>query len=127
MTAVRFPSMRREVLDALARLSDVEYQRRVWIEQIFPHENFFDDLAQVVHILFDDCRVLPDPQPAIGAILLEGEEIGRLRQLGVVFDQLIDVHGNEPDQRYLDDPRWGEVVRMAALALAAMVRGWGFE
>ena len=118
--------MRREVLDALASLSDHENQQRTWIQKKYPHTDFFDDLSLNIHILYDDCTVLPDPEAMIGSVLLQGEEIMRLKRLGEVLDDLLDRHEDEPDIVFLNDPDWPLVMKLAALALAAMVRSWGF-
>jgi hypothetical protein len=127
VTGVEFPAMRREVLRSLASLGDQEYQRRVWIDRVFPHAGFFDDLTLCVHVLYDDCQVLPEPRGRVGSVLVDGEEVTRLRKLGGVLDQLIEAHGDEPDERYLADPRWKEVVYLAGLALASMVRAGEFD
>jgi hypothetical protein len=127
MTEVRFPAMRREVLRSLASLSDVDYQRRVWIERVYPHGDFFDDFSQCLNTLYDDSLVLPEPGERVGHVLVDGEEISRLRDLGRVLDQLISVHDDESDESYLTDPAWSEVVTLSGLALAAMVRAWGFD
>ena len=127
MSKVKYPNMRREVLFALAGLSDPEYQQRVWVDHILPTPTYYDELNLAVHILLDDTTVLSDPDSAVGPILVEGEEVERLRDLAVVFRAMIDSLGDKPDAAYLADPRWPEVVRRAGLALAAMVRadpGW---
>lgn len=125
MTA-KYPSMRWSVLDAVASLADEEYQRQMWVGTSAPTPGVFDDLTLNVNILFDDCEVLPDPTRALGAVLVPGDDMGRLRRLGEVLSSLIDRHGSEPDINYLNDPEWKEVVRLAGLALAAMVRARGF-
>lgn len=121
----KYPSMRWAVLDALASLADEEYQRQIWIGSSTSTRDVFDDLSLNVNILFDDCEVLPDPERALGAVLVPGDDLGRLRRLGEVLSSLIDRHGNEPDIKYLNDTEWKEVIRLAGLALAAMVRARG--
>ena len=121
----KYPAMRWSVLDALASLADEEYQREMWTGNSLPRSDWFDDLTLNINILFDDCEVLPDPEKALGAVLVPGDDIERLRRLGAVLSRLIDRHGNKPDINYLNDPEWQEVVRLADLALAAMVRARG--
>ncbi|MGH9214608.1 MAG: SCO4402 family protein [Acidimicrobiales bacterium] len=125
--AVKFPAMRREVMRALAALADQPYQQQVWFGHKYPHEDYFDDLTVCVHILYDDAQVLPEPSSRVGSVLLDGDELARLRQLGAVLDVLLESHGDAPDVEYLSDLRWANVARSAGLALAAMVRGWGFN
>ncbi|WP_371404499.1 hypothetical protein OHA10_02285 [Kribbella sp. NBC_00662] len=127
MDVVRFRRMRRDVLDSLAVLSDVEYQERAWIrgEGFLPGQ--YDDFDYHVHVLYDETAVLPDPADSIGTVLVPGDEIERLRNLGRLLDALLAEHGDVGASVFMADPRWPEVGRMAALALAAMVRSWGMD
>lgn len=115
---VRYPEMRREVVNALTSLSDPGYQRRVWIGRDYPREGFFDDLTLTVNVLYD--MVLPDPDTRVGTVLISAHEVDSLRLLEGVLGPLIADLGDAPDSRYLRDPRWGGVVDAARSALAAM-------
>lgn len=121
---VRYPGLRAEVMSCLARLSDRGYQQRSWIDHD-PEQ--LDGLDEVVHSLFDDLGVLPTPDARSGweAILVPGDEVERLRELGAVLGPLITRLGDVPDQRYLDAHEWPSVMERSRLALAAMVRAWG--
>jgi len=125
MTAVQFPSMRWQVMGALGSLADRGYQQRAWIDGQLPEPTQLDSLDLVVNVLFDDTDVLPEPAVCVGAVLLEGDEIAALRLLGSEFGALIDRIGDAADADYLSDAAWPEVVRLAGLALAAMVRRGG--
>lgn len=120
VTEVEFPLMRREVMTALAALTDLEYQQRVWIERIYPTETYYDDFDANIHTLFDDCRVLPQPESQLRTILYSGDEIPRLRQLGEILNRLLDARRGAPDAEYINDAAWPEMARVAGLALAAM-------
>ena len=126
MSEVKYPVMRLEVLSAVAALSDTEYQQRVWIGRESPTPKFYDDLTANVHVLYDDCQVLPDPESALGTVLLPGDEVARLRDLDQLFGPLIDTLGDAPDSVYLASPQWAAVVRAASRALSAMVLAGGF-
>jgi hypothetical protein len=76
---VKYPEMRREVINALIALADPEYQQRVWIDGNYPRDNFYDDLSLNINILYD--TVLPDPTPRIGAVLLDENEVDQLTRL----------------------------------------------
>ncbi|GAB2986023.1 SCO4402 family protein [Nocardioides montaniterrae] len=115
---VQYPYMRAEVVAALESLSDVEHQRTRWGRYI-ESENFYDDLTLNIHILYDDCCVLPDPAPAVPSVLLESDVPG-LERLGAVLTPMLDDLGNSTDEVYLADPRWPAVVAAAGLALTAM-------
>ncbi|TCK20424.1 SCO4402 family protein [Pseudonocardia endophytica] len=112
---IRYGDFRAAVVDALRVLADPEYQERVWIRHEFPPGIKYDELDYRVHILFDDMVVLPDPEPAIGALIYP-DEVDTLRALGAVFESLIDELGDVGDAEYLAHPRWTDVVRGAAEA-----------
>ncbi|MET9312065.1 hypothetical protein ABZX12_09585 [Kribbella sp. NPDC003505] len=82
----------------------------------------YDDFDYHVHVLYDDAAVLPDPPASVGSVLLPGDELVRLVRFGNVLDALLDDHGDVHADVFVADPRWPEVMRLAALALAAMVR-----
>lgn len=117
MTEVEFPEMRREVMRALASLADLQFQERVWLDPAAP-----EDFGMNVHILFDDCEVLPEPAARVGSVLVEGAELQALRELAERLEPLLDDLGDSCDDVYLTDTRWPDVVSRASLALAAMVR-----
>lgn len=116
MTDVQFPRMREYVLDALMSLADREYQAREW-GVYKKEENRYDDLTLNVHILYDDCEVLPDPASRVGSVLLPGD-IQPLLRLDRALDPLIRELGDRPDSDYLSDPRWNEVLEAACAAVA---------
>lgn len=125
---VEFPSMRREVMRALAALSDPDYQAAVWIDENYPHPGFYDAFSETVHALFDDQGVLPDPEASVGTILLSGSEVVRLFELGRLLDHLLDSHDRgTSDVAYLEDPSWPLIVAAAGLALSAMVLAGAFS
>lgn len=106
---------------AVAGLSDREYQERIWLRHELPPEVYYDSLDMAVHTLFDDWMILPNPKEAIGTILVDGPEIDRLRHLGELFGTLVDELKDRPDEDYINDGRWPDVVDRARAALSAMV------
>jgi hypothetical protein len=118
---IRYPDARWAVMDALASLSDREHQDRVWIRRELPHKDYLDGFDQVVHTLYDDWVVLPEPKAAVGRILVDGPEVPRLASLGVTLDRLIAELGDVADTDYLRHADWPQVVTQAGLALASMV------
>jgi hypothetical protein len=126
VSRVRYPHMRREVLRTLASLADRDYQEQAWIR----HEHSpptYEDFRLHIHVLYDDCQVLPEPQKSVGPVLLPGDELVHLLELGRVLDALLDQYGESEDRVFMSDVRWDDVIRQAGLALAAMVRAWGFS
>ncbi len=127
MSTVKYPDMRRQIMVALAALADPQHQRRVWVEHIYPHENYFDSFDLNVHTLYDDTTVLTDgPASGVGDVLVEGDEIERLAVLDRALGPLIADLGDAPDEQYITDPRWPAVIRAAGSALTAMVLAGGF-
>lgn len=120
MHLVKFKDMRLQVIGALEALSDVEHQRHRW-GKVEEGVRFYDDLTLNIHILYDDCQVLPDPSSAIGDILFEAE-VAPLLGLDEHLASLLDDLGDEPDGAYTADPRWPAVVEASGVALRAMQR-----
>ena len=126
MSDVEYPAMRREVMRSLAAFSDRDYQDRVWVRRNYPEPNFYDDLTQNVHILYDDTQVLPDPDGRLRWVLLGGDELDRLRAFDAILGPIIDELGEASDATYLRDSRWPSVVSTASRALSAMVLAGGY-
>jgi hypothetical protein len=116
VTRVEFPEWREEVVEAVRSLSDPAYQQRIWIDHDYPDPNFFDALEECIHTLFDDADVLPEPSHRLGALLRDDAEVVALRTLGAALEAMVDDLGDAPAEQYLADPRWPQVVRVAAHA-----------
>lgn len=125
VSEVRYPDLRRYVINAVAALSDLQYQKKVWIDRDYPHENYYDDLDTNIHTLYDDYRILPEPESALGDILIDGDEVERLRTLGRVLGPIIDELGDAPDAQYLSHPSWPAVIKAAGASLSALVLAGG--
>jgi hypothetical protein len=116
-SGVGFPTMRLEVQDALAAMSDRSHQEKVW-GRLDPERNYYDDLTLNVNILYD-CLVFPDPANAVGAVITP-DEATALTKLWDTFRPVLGDLGDQPDADYLRDPRWSEVISTARDALDAM-------
>jgi hypothetical protein len=108
-----------EVMMRVAALSDRGYQRRVWFREGAPYPGYVDSLKETVNALFD--VVLPNPRQAVGDILADGPEIERLHKVGQALGALVDDLKDQPDEDYVHDRRWGQIVEYARDALSAMV------
>lgn len=115
---VTFPEMRNEVIAALRSLSDPVHQATRWGRSI-EGVDYYDDLTLNVNTLYDDCQVLPSPESAVPAVLLE-RDIPSLSELQAALGPMIVDLGNRSDADYLADPRWPTVVAAAKSALDAM-------
>lgn len=116
LSELKYPAMRRELIEALKSLSDRDYQQRVWIDKEFPHENFYDDLTTTVNIFHDLISDDEDFGRYIGTFLASQEEAAAVEGVHQSLDATIDALGESPDGRYLSDPRWNDVVAKAAHA-----------
>jgi hypothetical protein len=103
--------MRNEVISAVRSLSDKRHQKLNWGRYDAGVE-YYDDLSLNVHVLYDDCMVLPDPRASVPDIL-QSEEVSAFLQLEQSLGPMIDDLGDEPDSVYVEDPRWDAVVQAA--------------
>lgn len=83
-------------------MSDPDHQRTVW-GRFELGVNHYEDLTLHVHVLYDDCQVLPDPDLAVPAILNDSE-VPAFRALEAVFGPLLDELGERPDADYFVAP-----------------------
>jgi len=124
--AANSPSLRRQVMHALAILCDRKFQESNWVRHepgILGLESSLDD---VVGDLFDSLRVLPDPDHLVGMSLVPGDDLDALRDLGASLTLVIDRHSVYDEAGCVRDREWADVVDAATRALASMVRAWGF-
>jgi len=120
---VEFPWMRAELLENLYDLSDRDFQRRIWIEHKYPHENYYADFDMVIHYLYDDTQVATDPYDWIGAVLRDEREAEAMVPVGRAIDRLLDELGKDKtDKEYIESPLWDDVVRAARAAFAIIDR-----
>ncbi|MFI1208896.1 hypothetical protein ACH4UV_14955 [Streptomyces sp. NPDC020802] len=117
---VEFPDARLQVVASVESLADFGYQQRVWVEGNTDEGAPWDNFDLVVHILFDDTRVLENPGAAVGQVLRSPEEARAMQALASVLSPLIDELGDVADDVYLASPRWPAVVEAARAALEAM-------
>ena len=115
--------MRYQTISAPAALSDEEYQQRVWIRREYPRAGYFDDFTLNIHVLYDDCVVIPDPARKWSTAW---SEIVRLHALDQVLGPLLHELGDASDATYLADPRWPTVRVRAGTAVMAMILAGGF-
>jgi hypothetical protein len=123
---VELPEMRKSVIDAVGSLADVAYQKRVWVNRIYPTNGYYDDFTLNVNILFDDTLVLEDPYACVGSILVSLAEADSMVVLANSIVRLLDVEGrNRCDLDYLNSPLWAEVVSAAQNSYIILVANGG--
>ncbi|MCN9243085.1 hypothetical protein NGF19_20160 [Streptomyces sp. RY43-2] len=123
LNGVGFPDMRRNVISAVRALADAEYQRRVWIERIYPREGYYDDFTLNLNILYDDTLVLDDPASTLGTVLRSEGEVSAMEALASAVDALLQREGDgRMDADYMASPLWDAVLRSALVAYEVMTR-----
>lgn len=114
---IRYPNLRAEVASALLCLRDLNQQVG---GQARP-PTFYDDLDLSIHILYDDLMVLPDPAASVSDVLY-GNEIAALRAVDVFLGPMMRELGDQSDEVYVSDPRWGCLELAAGEAYDIMER-----
>ena len=123
LSGIRFPEMRRNVISAVRALADGEYQRRVWIERIYPNEGYYDDFTLNLNILYDDTLVLDDPVSTLGTVLRSESEVVAMVELGSAIDEALRLEGDgKVDADYLASPSWAAVLRAASAAYETLTQ-----
>ncbi|WP_260634810.1 SCO4402 family protein [Streptomyces angustmyceticus] len=118
---VNLPEMRKEIISAVKALSDTDYQQRVWIDQIYPNADFFDDFTLNVNVLYDDTTVLDDPAAALGQTLANDAEVAAMQRLAGRLGDILDSVGRDADDlTFLQSPLWSGVVTAAQEALRVL-------
>ncbi|WP_147131560.1 SCO4402 family protein [Stackebrandtia albiflava] len=120
LSELKFPAMRRALIETMTSLSDRDYQQRVWIDEKYPQPGFFDDLTTTVNVFHDLIADDEDVDRYVGAFLVSGEEATAVERVYRALDPMIDDLADSPDDRYLSDPRWTDVVTAATRAKALL-------
>jgi len=121
MIRVTYPHMREELVDYLVGLSDLDYQRRVWIDAGSQKTVVYDNFDLAVHFLFDDTALASDPYSTIGKILQDASEARAIAVLKSCLDDLFNQYGlTLSDAEYIALPEWRTVIAAAEAALVAM-------
>src|SRR5882757_3805420 len=115
---ITYPEMRLQVIEAVRAFADPHHQRSRW-GRYEEGVNYYDDLTLNVHILYDDCMVLPEPEGSVPTIL-HAQEVPIFRELENALRPILDDLRGQPDEVYVSDPRWSLVVNTASRALAVM-------
>lgn len=114
MINVRYPEMRAELIQHLNALSDIDYQRRIWVLGSSEGDVVHDEFDYAVHYLYDDTQLATDPTSTIGSILLNEEEAAEISKLVDAIERIFQRHGTKlSDAEYIGLPEWATVLRTA--------------
>jgi len=111
-----------DVLGAVARLADREYQEHVWVRgRAWQVCDPLDSFDLVVSALLAN-QVLPEPSKAKPGVLVDDAEVARLRDLGEVLAPFLDNRDEVPFSKRIGEPAWSDVIDRAWSALYEMIR-----
>jgi hypothetical protein len=120
---IEFPSHRSDLRNIADMLSDLDYQKIHWENNIPDYKSGIDTFAYVFNVLFDDLEQFSaNPAEFIGLILLNHREASATRALAVDLKLLLDRYGPliSPKQA-MSDEVWKDVVANAAELKLAMI------
>lgn len=107
--------MRNELIDYLTSLSDVDYQRSVWVNGEVRDDVVHDELDYAVHFIFDDTCLGSNPAQAIGDILKDENEAKYIMSLVEEMEYIFEKYGNNlSDNEYISKPEWRGVLQAAS-------------
>lgn len=93
MNEVIYPEVRRNLIEILHDLYDLDYQCRVWVGGEKLGENFHDEFSNAVHFLYDDSLLASDPASTIGWILRDKNEVEKIEMLVNAIEIVFQKYG----------------------------------
>jgi hypothetical protein len=122
MIAIQYPNMREELVGYLRSLSDIEYQKRIWVEGLSEEGVQHDELDYAIHYLYDDTNLAENPESTVGVILRNNLEASRIASLISSIDVIFEKYGKcLADAEYMALPEWQAVIAAAQNALDLIV------
>jgi hypothetical protein len=121
MKEIRYPELRKELVEHLQALSDLGYQQRVWIGKGAEGSVQHDEFDYVVHFLYDDTQLAESPHATIGWILCDASEAELIAALVARIEAIFQKYGTDlTDAQYIRLPEWDAVVGAARIARDAI-------
>lgn len=117
---MRYPQMHEEIVRLIGKLSDPEYQQKVWVDRIYPTDKFFDNFEMTENRLED--MDLDNPHDKIGWYLRNQDEARAIKRVMQQLDIVMERHmtPTSSDADYLAAPEWPAVVDAARAALKVL-------
>ena len=98
-------------------MSDVEFQRKAWVNGEYPPRVQLDNSDLVINFLFDDTQLAEDPESTIGWFLKNEEQARAVKRVADPIDKILDDNDDLTDEEYIALPEWEGVVKAAQEAL----------
>jgi hypothetical protein len=122
LTEMKYPNMRKELIEYLEGLSDKQYQLDCWVNNQCPDGVEHDDFDLAVHFLFDDTLCAESPEKSVGVFLRNLEEAGAVKTVCDNIDQLLNKYGcNKTDDEYIQTTEWDNILISSSLALNLLI------
>lgn len=110
MIVLKSPYRREELIQHLEALSNIEYQRRSWVE------NRTDAFSFAIHFFLDDTALVDDPEAYIGYFLVDETEARAVQKVALAIDYILEEEGTMSDAEFIELEDWPKVVNAAAEA-----------
>jgi hypothetical protein len=115
---MKFPGMRKELIEYLEGLGDKVYQYSCWVNKECPKGIEYDELDYAVHFFFDDTNLSETPEELIGYCLSNESEAHAVKAVCSALQYLFDKYGFEKtDEEYICCSEWDKVVDAANKAV----------
>lgn len=112
---MKYPEMRQELLIAIEKLSDTEYQYKNWLANSGGKHDCFDN---VIHFFYDHAGFDEDPEGSIGLFVKDEIELTSIMKVIEALEKLFELLGtNASDADYISSPAWTDVVETAKKTL----------
>jgi len=119
---LKYPGLRVELIGYLKELSDIQHQKERWFS---PSSNEIVGISGEIDFLIDSQSLNEDARGAVGLYLHEAE-VEAITEFASAFsdvvDDLVDIYDSAGA---IAHPRWPEVVRLAQVALALLLKSDG--
>lgn len=113
---LKFYDSRQTIMQSLLDLSNKNLQQSKWINPNYPY-SFWSNLANYIHVFFDDFGLEEKQEELIGIILIDEKECQVIRDLlNALKKVLAEIGVEQPDTAYINSPLWDEVVKRAQSA-----------
>lgn len=111
------------MLEVIQDISDIDYQRRLWIEGI---PGFLGSWDETLCGFFDDANIdeflkdlTPESNPEFGLSAHQIEQLWKLRNIFDAYDPKVPKYSYVDPKKVLADPEWHKVVECAKDTLKA--------
>lgn len=117
--------MRQELIGYLWGLSNLQYQKDCWVNNMCPDEVEYDEFDYTVHFLFDDTQLSSNANSLIGFILKDESEAMSVQEVCQRISDIFDIYGTElSDREYISCSEWSTVIYAAKEAHNILASGF---